>query len=52
MTADSTDTHMTYHNLFQMELNPEWTKMALQRIGEPGGPTNIEEELTETEISW
>lgn len=43
---------MTYHNLFQMELNPEWTKMALQRIGEPGGPTSIEEELTETEISW
>lgn len=43
---------MTYHNFFEMELNPDWTKMALQRVGDVPGPASAEEELTETEISW
>lgn len=43
---------MTYHNLFQMELNPDWTRMAMQRVGDVDGPESAEEELSETELSW
>ncbi|BGP40011.1 hypothetical protein JCM10450v2_003991 [Rhodotorula kratochvilovae] len=46
------DVHMTFHELMQLELLPNWTDIALQRVGEPGGPQSVEEEVSETELSW
>ncbi|GAA5851208.1 hypothetical protein JCM8547_004167 [Rhodosporidiobolus lusitaniae] len=45
------DVHMTFHELYALELLPNWTELAMQRIG-PGGPTCPEEEVSETELSW
>jgi hypothetical protein len=46
------DQHMIYHAFTQMELIPEWSRMALQRVGEVGGPRDESEELNELELSW
>lgn len=45
------DRHMTFHHVFQLEHNPRWPQMALQKCGEPGGPATHEEELTEQELN-
>lgn len=41
-----------YHHSFQLEHNPNWARMALQRFGDPDGPMTPEEEVSGTEISW
>ncbi|GJN89300.1 hypothetical protein Rhopal_002280-T1 [Rhodotorula paludigena] len=46
------DVHMTFHELYQLELLPEWTKLALQRVGDIGGPLSAEEEVNEVELGW
>lgn len=46
------DIHMVFHHFTQLEFNPHWTEMALQRVGDVPGPLTIDEELTEMEISW
>lgn len=43
---------MIFHHTFQLEHNPEWTKMALQRVGDIGGPISTEEEVSEAELGW
>ncbi|GAA5842576.1 hypothetical protein JCM9279_003624 [Rhodotorula babjevae] len=50
--VDGADAHMTFHELLQLELLPDWTRLVLQRVGEPGGPSTVDEEVTETELSW
>ena len=35
-----------------MELLPDWTTLALQRLGQVPGPQTIDEELTSTELEW
>ncbi|GAA5897072.1 hypothetical protein JCM8208_006161 [Rhodotorula glutinis] len=50
--VDGADAHMTFHELLQLELLPDWTKLVLQRVGERGGPGSVDEEVTETELSW
>lgn len=32
--------------------NTHWTEMALHRIGDPDGPLDASEELSDTELSW
>ncbi|KAL8277955.1 hypothetical protein RQP46_009587 [Phenoliferia psychrophenolica] len=46
------DAHMIYHHVFQLEHNPKWTQMALQRVGDPGGPVDETEAVTDVELSW
>ncbi|GAA5998999.1 Zn(II)2Cys6 transcription factor [Rhodotorula paludigena] len=46
------DVHMTFHELYQLELLPEWTKLALQRVGDIGGPLSAEEEVNQVELGW
>lgn len=46
------DAHMLFHHTFQMEHNPKWTKMALQRVGEVDGPLDHSEEVLENELTW
>ncbi|GEM07309.1 hypothetical protein Rt10032_c03g1326 [Rhodotorula toruloides] len=46
------DIHMAFHEVYQLEHLPNWTKLALQRVGEPGGPLSADEQVTETELSW
>lgn len=52
MYTQGADGHMVFHTAFQLELTPDWTSLALQKVGEPGGPTTKEDELSETELSW
>ncbi|KAK4047722.1 hypothetical protein OIV83_005230 [Microbotryomycetes sp. JL201] len=46
------DSHMIFHQFFQLELLPDWTTLALQRVGSDPGPKSVEEELTTTELEW
>ncbi|GAA5959811.1 hypothetical protein JCM21900_001025 [Sporobolomyces salmonicolor] len=46
------DVHMCFHEQFQLEHVPNWPQLALQRVGDPDGPQNAEEEVTETELNW
>ncbi|GAA6027174.1 hypothetical protein JCM8097_002455 [Rhodosporidiobolus ruineniae] len=46
------DMHMVYHEIFSLEHLPNWTQLALDRCGQPGGPASEEEELTEMEMRW
>ncbi|GAA5856914.1 hypothetical protein JCM8547_008461 [Rhodosporidiobolus lusitaniae] len=48
----SRDPHMTYHVVWQLEVLPNWTTIAVQRLGEVGGPSAPELELTDTELDW
>ncbi|GAA5914825.1 hypothetical protein JCM6882_007284 [Rhodosporidiobolus microsporus] len=48
----SQDKHLVHHMLMQLEMLPDWTNMAAERIGEPGGPISDEYELTENELDW
>lgn len=43
---------MAYHVFWQLELLPNWTAFALQRLGEAGGPESADFEVTETELNW
>lgn len=43
---------MIFHQFFQLELLPDWTTLALQKIGQSPGPLSFEEEVTETELGW
>jgi hypothetical protein len=38
--------------LMQLEMLPEWSIWANQRINSPGGPTSQEYEVTESELDW
>ncbi|KAK4702835.1 hypothetical protein P7C70_g3383, partial [Phenoliferia sp. Uapishka_3] len=38
--------------VFQLEHNPKWTEMALQRVGEPGGPHDDTEAVSDVELTW
>lgn len=46
------DLHMIYHHYFQLEHNVAWATMALQQVGEPGGPQCQDEVVTELERAW
>ncbi|KAM0752733.1 hypothetical protein T439DRAFT_323347 [Meredithblackwellia eburnea MCA 4105] len=48
----SLDLHMNYHLVWQLELLPNWTNLAVQRWGEVPGPATDELEVTETELDW
>lgn len=52
MYVDGSDRHVIFHLIFQLDLLPNWTELALQRVGDPHGPQNPDEELTETERQW
>ncbi|ORY62706.1 hypothetical protein BCR35DRAFT_326679 [Leucosporidium creatinivorum] len=52
MYTQGADGHMVFHTAFQLELTPDWTSLALQKVGEPGGPATKEDEVSETELSW
>lgn len=43
---------MIFHHAFQLEHNPQWTRMALERVGDPGGPLDDLEEVTDVELGW
>jgi hypothetical protein len=38
--------------LMQLEMLPDWTTYAAQRVGSSNGPTAPEYELTEDELDW
>ena len=40
------------HMLMQLEMLPNWSVWATQRVGTPGGPISSEYELTEVELDW
>ncbi|KAI5478681.1 hypothetical protein MNV49_004708 [Pseudohyphozyma bogoriensis] len=44
------DGHMIYHAVFQMEHNPNWVQMALQRLGDTPGPKDESEEVSQVEL--
>lgn len=48
----SSDKHVVHHLTIQLELLPNWTILACQRVGDPGGPLTSEFELTEEELDW
>ncbi|KAJ8292186.1 Depudecin biosynthesis cluster-specific transcription activator DEP6 [Rhodotorula toruloides] len=48
----SQDKHLVHHMLMQLEMLPEWSIWANQRINSPGGPTSQEYEVTEAELNW
>ncbi|GEM10786.1 proteophosphoglycan ppg4 [Rhodotorula toruloides] len=48
----SQDKHLVHHMLLQLEMLPEWSIWANQRINSPGGPTSPEYEVTEGELDW
>ncbi|GAA5853267.1 hypothetical protein JCM8547_000261 [Rhodosporidiobolus lusitaniae] len=48
----SQDKHLVHHMLMQLEMLPDWTRLAAQRTGSPGGPISQEYELTEDELDW
>lgn len=46
------DRHLIFHHAFQMELNPVWTTMVLQRFGDVPGPESLDDEVTDVEVAW
>ncbi|GAA6012266.1 hypothetical protein JCM10207_002783 [Rhodosporidiobolus poonsookiae] len=48
----SRDPHMTYHVVWQLEVLPNWTTIAVQRVGEPTGPATPDLEVSDTELDW
>ncbi|GJN92545.1 hypothetical protein Rhopal_005575-T1 [Rhodotorula paludigena] len=48
----SRDPHMTYHVVWQLEVLPNWTLIAVQRYGEQDGPPTAELEVSDTELDW
>ncbi|GAA6030790.1 hypothetical protein JCM8097_008877 [Rhodosporidiobolus ruineniae] len=48
----SQDKHLVHHMLMQLEMLPDWSTLAAQRIGQPDGPISEEYELTENELDW
>jgi hypothetical protein len=50
--VSSRDPHQTYHLAFQLELIPDWTKIAVQKFGQQPGPDSAELELSPTELDW
>jgi hypothetical protein len=50
MYTGSRDPHITCHIVWQLEILPHWTAMAVQPIGEPGGPVLPELEVSEVEL--
>lgn len=43
---------MVHHLTLQMELLPTWTFMAVQTVGQPGGPLSSEFEVSDEELDW
>ncbi|KAK4050592.1 hypothetical protein OIV83_003318 [Microbotryomycetes sp. JL201] len=50
--AHCRDAHMSYHSFQNLELVPTWTRMALEKMGDPNGPRAADEELTTEELDW
>ncbi|GAA5964092.1 hypothetical protein JCM3765_000900 [Sporobolomyces pararoseus] len=48
----SQDKHLVHHMMMQLEIQPDWTELAIQRVGTPGGPPSSEYEVTENELDW
>jgi len=48
----SQDKHLVHHMLMELEMLPEWTTWAAQRVGTPGGPTSEEYEVSVDELDW
>ncbi|GAA5849047.1 hypothetical protein JCM9279_004706 [Rhodotorula babjevae] len=48
----SQDKHLVHHMLMELEMLPEWTTWAAQRVGQPGGPTTEEYEVSVDELDW
>ncbi|KAI5480564.1 Zn(2)-C6 fungal-type transcription factor [Pseudohyphozyma bogoriensis] len=49
--VDSLDKHVLYHLFTQLDVLP-WVSLAVQRVGEPGGPISPEFEVSELELNW
>ncbi|KAL8290343.1 hypothetical protein RQP46_002601 [Phenoliferia psychrophenolica] len=48
----SADKHIVYTLTLQMEAMSNWTQIACQRVGTPGGPPSFEFEVSEEELEW
>lgn len=48
----SQDKHLVHHMLMELEMLPEWTMWAAQRVGQPGGPVSEEYEVSVDELDW
>ncbi|GAA5981724.1 hypothetical protein JCM5350_000469 [Sporobolomyces pararoseus] len=48
----SQDKHLVHHMMMQLEIQSDWTELAIQRVGTPGGPPSSEYEVTENELDW
>ncbi|BGP51267.1 hypothetical protein JCM10450v2_007196 [Rhodotorula kratochvilovae] len=48
----SQDKHLVHHMLMQLEMLPDWTTWAAQRVGQPGGPVAEEYEVSVDELDW
>ncbi|GAA5827864.1 hypothetical protein JCM3770_006897, partial [Rhodotorula araucariae] len=48
----SQDKHLVHHMLMQLEMLPDWTTWAAQRVGQPGGPIAVEYEVSVEELDW
>ena len=48
----SQDKHLVHHMLMELEMLPEWTTWAAQRVGQSGGPTSEEYEVSVDELEW
>ncbi|KAL8279123.1 hypothetical protein RQP46_008379 [Phenoliferia psychrophenolica] len=49
--TDSLDKHIVYHLFIQVEVIP-WVGLVVQRVGEEGGPTSAEYEMSPVELDW
>ncbi|GAA5920953.1 hypothetical protein JCM3775_004019 [Rhodotorula graminis] len=48
----SQDKHLVHHMIMELEMLPEWTTWAAQRVGQPGGPVSEEYEVSVDELDW
>ncbi|ORY62707.1 hypothetical protein BCR35DRAFT_315598 [Leucosporidium creatinivorum] len=48
----SMDKHVVHHLTMQLELLPSWTTLAVQTVGQPGGPSSPEFEVSNEELDW
>lgn len=48
----SQDKHVVHHLTMQLELLPSWTTLAVQTVGQPGGPVSAEFEVSNEELDW
>lgn len=48
----SQDRHVVYHIVTQLELLPNWTHLAMQQVGDEGGPISEEFAVSSQELEW